>query len=141
MIYKISFDQKYQPKITGLGDIYEQISVERRRKILAQKFEKGTLFLASNWNHGGRGLTLEEQEEKVCRQGYSVVEKGFVDSPPWSSRPRPKGTQSPFLSYPILVFVAPFIFRLLVALEFLWQGLRNSHMVYVFGQKRRGTDG
>lgn len=135
MITKLALEQKYQPKITGLGDIYEQISVERRRKILGQRFKKGTLFLVSNREHGGRGLSLEEAAEEALGEGYQILARGFVDSPPWPSKPRPKGTQSPFFKYPFLVFLSPFISRFLVAFEFFWQGPKRSHMVYVLGKK------
>lgn len=135
-IIKLALNQPYQPEIMGLGEIYEIISVEYRQKILQQKFEKGIMFIGANKNYRGRGLTLSRLKRKVCQEGFEVLASGFVDSPPWPSRPR-VGNKSPLLKYLWLVMLAKFISKILVFLEFLWQGDRFSHMIYVFGRKRQ----
>jgi len=135
-IFKLALNQKYKPKIMGLGEVYEAISVERKKKSLAQKFKGGVLFLSPNQHHQGKGLTLEELKRKVSRQGYQILESGFLDSPPWPSRPRRAGENS-FLNHPLLTVFFKLIFSLLVTLEPLWQGPKRSHMIYVLGRKRR----
>lgn len=132
---KLSLRQKYQPKIFGLGEVYEQISVERKRKRLKNEFGSETLFLCSNKNHSQRGLTLEDLKEKVRKQKYQVLANGFADSPPWKSQPRQAG-KSLFLNYSLLVILAKLFFRFLVIFEFLWQGKNASHLIYVLGRKK-----
>ena len=134
-IYKLLLEEKYKPQIYGLGEIYEQISVEKKRKALAQKFKNGVIFLSSNKDHDGRGVSLEELEEKVHKQGYQVLDRGFVDSPLWKSKPR-QVSKSPFLGYSLLVVLAKLVFRFLVIFEFIWQGQNTSHLIYLLGRKK-----
>lgn len=128
-IYKISLEEKYQPKIYGLGEIYEMVSVERERKRLKERFGSGILFLCPNRQHSGRGLTPEELITKVKKSGYQILESGFVDSPPWKSAPGKKKNWRLPISW------VEIIFKVLVILEFLWEGKKNSHLVYVLGRK------
>lgn len=130
MITKISLNQKYKARIYGLGEVYEQISVERKKKRLKEKFKSGTLFLCPNKKHSGRGLTLEELRKKIRQQKYLILASGFVDSPPWRSSPnKRKGLRLPF-------FLAKIIFYGLTYLEPFWEGEENSHLVYVLGRKK-----
>ncbi|MFZ5366486.1 MAG: hypothetical protein ACOZBZ_04345 [Patescibacteria group bacterium] len=127
---KLPLWQKYKPKIYGLGEVYEQISVERKKKRLKEKFGSGILFLCPNKKHSGRGLALEELQEKVRQQKYLILTSGFVDSPPWRSSPgKRKGLKLP-------LFLAKIIFYGLSFLESFWEGEENSHIVYVLGRKK-----
>ncbi len=135
-IYKLSLEQKYRPKIYGLGEIYEQISVERKRKRLRERFGSGILFLCPNKNHSGQGLSPKELKKKVREQQYQVLASGFVDSPLWKSKPGQVG-KSPFLGYSLLVILAKLVFRILVIFEFIWQGQNTSHLIYVLGRKKQ----
>ncbi|PIY97240.1 MAG: hypothetical protein COY66_00635 [Candidatus Kerfeldbacteria bacterium CG_4_10_14_0_8_um_filter_42_10] len=127
-INKINLSQTYQREIFGLGEIYEIMSVERLRKKLSKKHHSGTLYLASNQQHGNRGMRLEELAEYLTSQNGLILEKGLVDSPPWNSAPLEKGVKKQYNK--LIIVVAKTIFYLLIRLEFLWRGQKKSHMVF-----------
>ena len=136
-IVKQKLNQVYRPQIFGLGEIYEIASVEKRRKMLLREYPSGYLYLSSNKNHQGRGATLKELANFVSKISYQkIIMKGYVDSPPWISKPKDEKSKSSYLKYPTVVFFAKMFFPLMVNLEFIWQGEKRSHMVYVFAVKK-----
>lgn len=134
-IVKLDLHQKYQPEIFGFGEVYEQISVEKKRKNLEKKFAAGSLFLCANKQQADRGMTLKELITKVKSKDYQILSCGFLDSPWWSSCPR--RDKSFFIALPLLIVLAQLIFRILVFFEFLCQGEKKAHLVYVLGRKKK----
>ncbi|PIS42621.1 MAG: hypothetical protein COT24_02375 [Candidatus Kerfeldbacteria bacterium CG08_land_8_20_14_0_20_40_16] len=133
-INKISLSQSYQREIFGLGEVYEIMSVERLRKKLLKKHSYGTLYLASNQQHNNRGVVLEELAKQLAGQNYSILAKGFVDSPPWRSAPLEKEIKKSYNK--LIIAAAKIIFYLLIKIEFLWQGRKKSHMVFGLVKKQ-----
>jgi hypothetical protein len=128
----IDLRENYKREVFGLGEIYEIMSVERRRKLLG-KYTKGTLYLSSNKNHSGLGMTIKELEDFLKSQRKTVLGCGFVDSPPWSSSPRNEENKSSYGK--ISIIAAKIIFWFLVHLEFFWEGPKKSHMIYLFSKQ------
>ena len=127
-IETLALNKPYQIQIFGLGEVYEIMSVESLRKKLWQKYDSGWLYLATNKDHKGRGITLEDLEDYLRNQQSTIIKKGYVDSPPWSSRPLGERREKEYNK--IIVFLAQIIFFFLLRLEFLWQGKKKSHMIY-----------
>lgn len=131
---EITNSNQYQPRITGLGDIYEVISVKVKTKHYFKRYPGSIMFLSSNRDHGGRGLSLTELKKKVLKDSFSILKDGYVDSPFWKSKPRICSI-SPLLKIPLVeVLVLP-IFYFLILFEFLWEGKNHSHMIFVLGKK------
>jgi len=135
-ISKLKLNQKYKTQVLGWGEIYEIISVEKKKILLKKRFKQGVLFLVSNKDHSNQGLKLKKLEEKISRQGYRILAKGFVDSPPWPSVLR-QSRKNSFLNLPWLKLMIANLFKVLVLFEFLWQGKKKSHMIYVLGRKEK----
>jgi len=119
----------------GAGELYEELSVNRRLRKIHKSFGQCTVCLAANkdnvkHNPSGEGFSLDDLAKKMEEDRYELVDKGFTDSPPWQ---KTGGREKPLL--PDFVYGA--IFRVLLIFEPLWQGPRKSHMVYVSGQPRR----
>lgn len=134
-ITEINLDEKYTPKIKGLGELYEIAAVSYCQKLLQKKYPTGRLFLSSNFDHSKRGITLLGLDNLVNKKGYRVLEKGYTDSFLFPSCPRPNSSVSPLLKPTWLPSLAGILFWLLVRLEFIWKNKKRSHMVYVFGEK------
>lgn len=133
-IKSITLDQPYETEILGLGEVYEIMSVEALRRKLRRKYHSGRLYLVSNSSHSGRGYALRELNSRLAKERIPIVRNGFVDSPPWSSRPLSAGNRK---DYPrAIIFLAELIFSILIPWEFLWRGPRKSHMLYCFSPKR-----
>lgn len=132
-IIQLDLHNEYKPKIRGLGEIYEEMSVTLLQKKLKEKFKEGILFLSSNKRHRGRGLTIKELELGIKQKGYRVLSSGYVDSPPWASNPSESTVNKNFSLH--LIFLAKMIFWFLIQLEFIWQGNKNSHMIYILVKK------
>ncbi len=132
-IDKLLLSEKYEPKILGLGEVYEQISVESQRKKLKNKFGSGKMFLCANKEHSGRGLSLKELEKQVRKKGYQILDVGLVDSPPWPSKKisQPKS----WLKNPLIINLARILFYILIYFEPFCKSEKCSHMVYVLGKK------
>jgi len=131
----LDINEEYCVEILGLGEIYEIASVERLRKRLRKKYGGGILFLASNKDHSGRGLTLEELVEYVKSHGLKVIEAGYVDSPPWPSRK--KEVPRNVVEHAIILSLARRIFDVLSNFERLTSSRRRAHMVYCFSTSYR----
>ena len=129
-IIKLNLENEYKPQIKGLGEIYEKTSVSYLQRRLIKKYQGGVLFLSSNKEHRGRGLTKEELEVYVKKQHYQILISGFIDSPPWISNP--KKSSSKAVNFGLLIFISKAIFWFLVRLEKLWEGKKHSHMVFCF---------
>jgi len=128
--FALSLQQDYVPPLKGLGEVYEIYSVNRLKKRLLAIDPQGKLYLASR-----KGVCEEDcrrLEKEICDGGRWIKEKGFVDAPPWRSRPR-HGRSAALRHKWILWFARPLL-RALVAFEFLWR--RKAHMVYYFACKR-----
>ncbi len=128
----LNIDDEYNVKITGFGDIYEIVSVRMLMKRLKRQYGPGLIYLCSNSGHGGRGMSLEELEAFVSRINGDVAEKGFVDVPPWRSRPRAGGTKNPLIRYESLNHVARLASLLIVPFERFIRSKERAHMVYCF---------
>ena len=128
----LGLDDEYNINITGFGDIYEVMSIKRLVRSLKRRYGGGTLYLASNSDHSGRGLNLDELEGSLRDKGISVSEKGYVDSPPWLSKPRSAGSRNTLVDNRLLVILAMAIFKLMLPSEPMRQGKDRSHMVYCF---------
>jgi hypothetical protein len=133
-IVSLDLENPYRAKIAGLGEIYEIMSVERIRRKMKKKYSGATLHLASNRDHGSRGLSLGELENNLQNENKKILEKGFADSPPWKSSPLAEGQSKKYSSFTI--FFAKIIFWFLIRVEFLWQGRAASHMVFVLTEKK-----
>jgi len=133
-IISLGLDTAYRTQVAGLGEIYEIMSVERIRRRLKKTYSGAELHLASNKDHGGKGLTLEELEENLLAENKKILEKGFADSPPWKSSPLKEGQSKEYS--PRAIFFAKIIFWFLVRIEFLWKGRKASHMVFVLTEKK-----
>lgn len=131
-ITKITLGQEYRRKITGLGDIYEIISVNKKRLDLKNKFTRGSLFLSSNKDHSGRGFTLSEMKRKILetKPKRKILDFGYIDCPPWSSSPRKAGDVNKIIYYKAVLFPIKILFSFLVLWEFFWAKPKTSHMVY-----------
>lgn len=127
-ICKINLKEKYQREIFGLGEVYEIISVNFLRKKLLRKFKSGVLYLASNKNH-----SLRELKDLIHKGEELVIKEGYVDSPPWSSRPRGQENKKSYNW--LIVFLAKIIFYFLVRFEFFWQNPKKSHMIYLLTKR------
>ena len=132
-IKKISLTETYQTEVLGLGEIYEIMSVEHLRKKLSKTVPAGELYLVSNYSHSKRGLTGKELISKLKEQDIIIWEKGFVDSPPWGSKPLSASEKKSYGS--AAIFLAKIIFSILIHLEFFWRGPKKSHMLYCFSKK------
>jgi hypothetical protein len=132
-IKKLDLSETYKTEILGLGEIYEIMSIEHLRKKLSKTFSAGELYLVSNHSHSKRGLTGKELISQLKEQNIAVWEKGFVDSPPWSSNPLSINEKKSY--HPVTIFWAKIIFSILIPLEFFWSGPRKSHMLYCFSKK------
>lgn len=132
-IKKINLKEPYQADILGLGEVYEIMSVEKARKRLAKRYTDGELYLASNKSHSDRGLTLSELRCRLEKQGITVRQQGYTDSPPWLSKPLTKADKKSYS--PIILFSAKIIFAFILPMEFIWQGPQRSHMIFCFSQK------
>lgn len=130
---KIDLEERYQRDIFGLGEIYEIRSVEKLKKRLFRKYHSGTLCLASNQQHGSRGISLDQLDSYLTSQNRAVLEKGFVDSPPWKSAPLEKEAKKHYNK--LIITLAKIVFYFLIKLEFLWNGKSRSHMVYCLIKK------
>ncbi len=129
-IIQLNLQDKYEPEIIGLGEIYEKMSVFYLQKKLRRKYKDGVLFLSSNKDHREKGFTLEELKSQVKSQGYQILFFGYVDSPSWSSYKIKSDKKSPYLK-PVIISLAKIFFWFLIRLEFIWQEKNNSHMVYI----------
>lgn len=132
-IKKLDLSKTYQTEVLGLGEIYEIMSIERLQKKLRKTFTAGELYLVSNYAHSKRGLTGQELISEMKKQNIIIWEKGFVDSPPWGSKPLPTSEKKSYKS--TTIFFAKVIFSLLIPLEFFWRGSKKSHMLYCFSKK------
>jgi hypothetical protein len=130
----IELSEKYQRDIFGLGEVYEIMSVERMRRRLLNKYGGGKIYLASNKNHGGKGITLKELEFFLKEAGIIPAEKGFIDSPPWPSSPLKADDKKSYGKF--IIATSKIIFWFLIRLESLWEGSKKSHMIYIFSQKK-----
>ena len=93
-------DEPYTTEIKGFGEVYEVMSVERLRKKLLKRYGANyTLYLVS------------------LRLG------GFVDCPPWNSKPRAKHRK---LSR-VATTLARFIFAMILPLE----RFNKPHMMWM----------
>jgi hypothetical protein len=131
-IISLDLETPYQTQVAGLGEIYEIMSVEKIRRKLKRKYSDAILHLASNKEHSGQGLTLDELEGNL--QNEKMLEKGFADSPPWKSSPLAAGQTKKYS--PAIIFAAKIIFWFLIRFEFIWQGRGASHMVFVLTEKK-----
>jgi hypothetical protein len=130
----LDLDTPYRTQISGLGEIYEVMSVERIRRKLKNKYSGATLYLASNKYHGGQGLTLNELENNLLKENKKILKKGYADSPPWRSSPLAIGQAKKYS--PIIIFAGKIIFWFLIHAEFIWQGQGASHMVFVLAENK-----
>ncbi len=128
----LDINDEYNIEITGFGDIYEVVSVRVLMKRLKKRHGGGLIYLCSNSEHGGRGMSLEGLEAFVRDKNGEVAEKGFVDVPPWRSRPRAKGTKNPLIRYETLNRIAGLVSLALVPLERFTRSKKRTHMVYCF---------
>lgn len=134
----LDLNQEYQREILGLGEIYEILSVNRKRLLLKKKFKQGRLFLASNKDHGGRGFSLTEIKKKVISHypQKKILDAGYVDCPPWVSTPRELGKRNKIIYNKSIVFLAKAIFNFLIFFEPFLAKPKTAHMVYVLGRKK-----
>jgi hypothetical protein len=129
----LGLNENYGREIFGLGEVYEIMSVENIRKSLLKKFSTGTLYLTANKSHIQRGLTLGDLENHLISSGFTILDKGYADSPPWQSKPRGKDNRRNYS--PFSTSISKIIFFFLVRIEFLMKGPKNSHMVYCLVKK------
>lgn len=131
---KINISETYKTEIFGLGEVYEIMSVENKRKNIAKIFPKGIIYLASNKNHSGRGMTLKELEFFAKDNSIKPTKIGFADSPPWLSCPLNKENKK---RYPAtIVLVSKIIFWFFIKLEKFWESPKKSHMIYLFSEEK-----
>lgn len=128
----LDLNDSYKTEIFGLGEVYEIMSVERIRKRLAGKFQNGTLCLSSNIGHL-RGMTLDDLTSQLTDSGFTILDKGYADSPPFHSRPRGKDNSRNYS--PLIVNISKIIFFFLVKMEFLRENSNRSHMIYCLAKK------
>lgn len=129
----LDLNDSYEAEIFGLGEVYEIMSVERIRGRLLGKFQSGTLCLAPNKSHIQRGMTLDDLASQLADSGFTVLEKGYADSPPWQSKPRGKDNRRNYSS--LIINISKIIFFFLVRIEFLRENSRRSHMIYCLAKK------
>ncbi len=132
-IIQLNLQDRYEPEIIGLGEIYEKMSVFHLQKKLRKKYKDGVLFLSSNKDHRGKGFTLDELKFQIKSKGYQILYFGYVDSPPWASYKVKSDKKSPYLKSWIII-LAKLLFWFLIQIEFIWQGKRSSHMVVCLGR-------
>lgn len=135
-IRKINLKEEYTRPILGLGEIYEIMSVERKRKNLLRKFGQGEIFLAANKEHSGHGITLADLKNYLKSQGFNILDTGYIDSPPFASRPLSPDQKRFYADNLFINYFAKIIFWFLIWLEFLWQGPKKSHMVFGLVKKQ-----
>ena len=128
----LDLNNNYKAEIFGLGEVYEIMSVERIRKKLLAKFLNGTLCLSSNKNHL-RGMTLDDLVNQLTNDGFTILEKGYADSPFWQSKPRGKNNRRNY--NPLIINISKIIFFFLIRMEFLRENPKHSHMIYCLVKK------
>ncbi len=134
-VIELPLDKKYECEIFGLGEIFEIVSIENLRKKLKKQYRVGVLFLHSNKDHSGRGLSLEELCEEAKKRDYTVVQSGFADAPPWKSSPASEVTDKKKI--PFSVPISYFLFSIWIPLmERFYRKKDIAHVVYCFGQKK-----
>lgn len=135
-IIKILSSESYVPRQRhGAGELYEELSVNRRLHSILKSLGQCPVYLAANkdnakHNPSGEGFSLDDLAKKMSEDGYEVVDKGFTDSPPWQ---KTGAREKPLLSD----FAYRAIFRALLIFEPLWKGPTKSHMIYVVGRRGR----
>ena len=132
-ITEIELGQEYKRDILGLGEIYEIISVNKKRLFLKNKFSRGFLFLFLNKDHSDRGLTLEEFKRKIIHVNpkRKILDSGYVDCPPWSSSPRKICKVNKIIYNRPVLFLIKIIFSFLFFFEIFFAKPKTAHMVYV----------
>lgn len=129
----LDLNDSYKAEIFGLGEVYEIMSVERIRKRLLGKFRSGTLCLSPNKSHIQRGVTLDDLTGQLADSGFTILDKGYADSPPWQSKPRGKDNRRNYS--PLIINISKIIFFFLVRMEFLQENPKCSHMIYCLAKK------
>ena len=133
-IIKLELNEKYRCEILGVGEIFEIISLENRRKKLRKKYKIGTIYLFSNKDHSGRGVTKEEIEQALKDDGLKLIESGYADAPPWKSNPATEGDKTLMNSIPCLSIFGWVLLTLLVPLFERFYLKRNiAHVTWAFG--------
>jgi hypothetical protein len=133
-LIKLSIKNAYSRPIFGLGEIYEIGSVNWKRLILKNKFGDGTMYLASNKDHSGRGVSLDELKKVVKSESKTILDYGYVDCPPWSSEPRGEANINRVIYNKKMVFLVKIVFQSLFLFEFIFANSRKAHMIYVLAQ-------
>lgn len=131
-VKKIRLAANYEIPLYGLGDLYEQMSVNHLRRRLLALAKGGTLFLVSNADHTpGNGLTRDELIELAKSEGKLIIDEGFTDTFILPAVQYAPGGPSPYLRSRLVANLARLLFLLLVRLEPVFAGPKRSHMRYV----------
>lgn len=125
---KLPLCKKYTTNIMGLGELYEIRSINKLRRRLSKIHSEGILFLLPCNNLSRNDIFCFEK--KLRRENMKIVEKGFVDCPPWDSNPRKE--PSFILKYKFLIRFLFIIIIFLINFEFLWK--KKGHMIYFLTQ-------
>jgi hypothetical protein len=78
-------------------------------------------------------MTLNDLAGQLADSGFTILEKGYADSPPWQSKPRGKDNRRNYS--PLIINISKIIFFFLVRMEFLRENSRRSHMIYCLAKK------
>jgi uncharacterized pyridoxal phosphate-containing UPF0001 family protein len=127
----IPLNKPYTTDITGYGELYEIESVRKIQRIYCEKKYNGIslsslafLLCVSNREHNGKhGMYLESLLKYIGNE-YILIAHGFMDAPPWKSKP------SNFHKHlgSIKTFCASTFFHLMV--QFENPKPKNAHMIY-----------
>jgi len=111
-------------EIRGYGELYEQVSVNRKlRRIRRAYGDDVQVFLAPS-TRSQDGITHEQLARTIATispEAGDVLTRGYVDNPPWRSKPRQAFRKVR------LAWVAKKVFAVLAALE---RENSNAHMIY-----------
>ena len=73
-------------------------------------------------------------EDEVAKKGYSVVQSGYADAPPWKSDPAKEQTNK--AKIPFSQAIAKILFKIWIPImERFYRKSDVAHVVYCFGMK------
>lgn len=121
---ELPLNNRYTTDIRGIGELYEIISVNKLRKRLLKTYSKGILFLLPRGSMSMKGLSYFERKIEIGNR--KIIEKGFVDCPPWRSNP--KEGDNDVVRHKFLKWLSIILIHFLINFEFLWR--KRGHIVY-----------
>lgn len=112
-------------EIRGYGELYEQASVNRKLRRIRRVYGDDVQVFLSPSTRSQNGMTHEQFARTIATvfpEAGEVLTKGYVDNPPWRSKPKQASRKVR------LACVAMKVFAVLAALE---RENSNAHMIYV----------